>query len=301
MVQIRINSNQTSIKVGQPPQAQPSLNNSPPVYSQPSRSPTPAPAAPHVNIRINPRPNHAPSPPPLVTTPSNLPGVSILVSTNRPEFMDRVLANYSRQNYQDKELIVILNNNSMSPELWHSHASDYPNISIYQQDENRSLGECLNAGIEHCRYDYVAKFDDDDYYGPNYLLRQMQAMVSVNADIVGKSTWYLYFEKSNTLAVFARHPENSFVNYVTGATLLIKKDVFNSIRFSAMNVGEDVDFVAECKEHGLRIYSTDKADFVGIRRALTSSHTWQEADEHILDQCQVVANTNNYISWANSH
>lgn len=215
--------------------------------------------------------------------------------------MDRVLDNYSRQNYQEKELIVILNNNSMNIEHWLNRCSALSNVQIYQQDESRSLGECLNAGIEHCRYDYVAKFDDDDYYGPNYLQRQMQAIVSFQADIVGKSTWYLYFEKSNTLAVFSRHPENSFVNYVTGATLLIKKDVFNTIRFSAMNACEDVDFVANCKEHGFRIYSTDRSDFVGIRRALTSSHTWQEADEHILIQCQVVAHTNNYISWANSH
>lgn len=294
MVQLRFSSNQTSIKVGQPPQ--PPVNIAPPspAYSEP------APANPHVNIRINPRPNHQPAPDPVEPAPAALPGVSIIVCTNRPEFMDRVLANYSRQVYAEKELIVVLNNNSMSLDQWRSQTSGYPNVQIFQQDESRSLGECLNSGIEHCTYDYVAKFDDDDYYGPNYLVRQMRAMIGNNADIVGKATWYLYFEKSSTLAVFFRHPENCFVNYVTGATLLIKKEVFNQIKFSAMTVGEDVDFVAVCKEHGLKIYSTDKADFVGIRRALTSSHTWQESDEHILAQCQVITHTENYIRWANA-
>lgn len=296
MAHIRINNNQTSIRVGQKPPDQAATNRQA-VYSQSTADPSNT----HINIRINPRPNQTmPQSMPIIQQ-SDLPGVSVLVCTNRPEFIERVFANYSRQTHPEKELIVILNNNSMRLEQWQSQAAGYSNIQIYQQDENKSLGECLNAGIQYCRYDHVAKFDDDDYYGPNYLQRQMQAMVSFHADIVGKATWYLYFENSTTLAVFSRHPENSFVNYVTGATLLIKKDIFNSVQFSAMNVGEDVDFVAVCKEHGFRIYSTDRSDFVGIRRALTSSHTWQESDDHILAQCQVIAHTKNYISWANSY
>lgn len=297
MVQLRFTNNQTSIRVGQPPEVQPRTNpiTPAPVYTP---APAPAPATTRVNIKINHHPVHSAGPEP-VEPAVNLPGVSIIVCTNRPEFMERVIANYTRQAYLEKELIVVLNNNAMNPDHWHSHTAGYSNIHIFQVDESRSLGECLNTGIDHCAYDYVAKFDDDDYYGPNYLTHQMRAMLDNNADVVGKATWYLYFERSNTLALFCRHPENSFVNYVTGATLLIKKEVFNGIRFSAMTVGEDVDFVAVCKEHGLRIYSTDKADFVGIRRALISSHTWQESDEHILAQCQVVANTDNYIRWAN--
>ncbi|NLW90454.1 MAG: glycosyltransferase family 2 protein [Syntrophomonadaceae bacterium] len=296
MVQIRINANQTSIKLGHSPlvhaAAQAHISHA---------EPSPQTQSTHVNIRINPRPNQVSPQSPPEPQPAYLPGISILVCTNRPEYIDRVLGNYSRQNYQEKELIVILNNNLMGIEEWRSRSSGYSNVQIFQLDESLSLGECLNAGIPYCRYNFVAKFDDDDYYGPNYLRRQMQAMLSADADIVGKSTWYLYFEGSHTLAVFSRHPENDFVNYVTGATLLVKKHIFNSIRFSAMNVGEDVDFVAVCKEHGFRIYSTDRADFVGIRRALTSSHTWQESDEHILNQCQVIAHTQNYISWANSY
>lgn len=296
MVQIRFSTSPTSIKVGQPLPASPAHNDPPPTSPPPIIFPENG----HINIRINPRPQHAPPPAPIEPVAPDAPGVSVLVCTNRPEFMERVLANFSRQNYSNKELVVVLNKNSMQPADWYARTAGYSNIRILQQDEHRSLGECLNAGIEQCSYDYVAKFDDDDYYGPHYLQRQMQAMLSANADIVGKATWYLYFERSSTLALFSRHPENAFVNYVTGATLLIKKEIFNSIRFSAMNVGEDVDFVAECKEHGFRIYSTDRSDFVGIRRPLTSSHTWQEADEHILNQCQIVAHTDNYLNWANA-
>lgn len=296
MVQIRFSTSATSIKVGQPLPATPAYNDPP--HAAPAQPLFPENG--HINIRINPRPQHVPPPAVVEPVAPDAPGVSVLVCTNRPDFMERVLANFSRQNYPNKELVVVLNNNSMQPADWYARTAGYSNIHIMQQDEHRSLGECLNNGIEHCTYDYVAKFDDDDYYGPNYLRRQMQAMLSANADIVGKATWYLYFERSSTLALFSRHPENAFVNYVTGATLLIKKEIFGNIRFSAMNVGEDVDFVAECKEHGLRIYSTDRADFVGIRRALTSSHTWQEADEHILNQCQIVAHTNNYLNWVNA-
>lgn len=296
MVQLRYSTNQTSIRVGQPVQSQAPSHHPAPMHPNPSS----APVNQHVNIRINSRPVNTLSPTTVNHAATSLPGVSIIVCTNRPSFIDRVMANYSRQTYPIKELIVILNNNSMSPEEWWSKSPGGFDIRIFQQDESKSLGECLNFGVEQCSYDYIAKFDDDDYYGPNYLIHQMQAMIAADADLTGKATWYLYFERSNTLAVFIRHPENSYVNYVTGATLLVKKEVFNSIRFSSLNAGEDVDFVAVCKEHGLRIYSTDKADFVGIRRAVTSSHTWQEPDEQILTQCRVVAITDNYVSWVDS-
>ena len=40
-------------------------------------------------------------------------GVSIIIATMRQEYMDIVFKNYSKQTYPKKELIVILNDDSM--------------------------------------------------------------------------------------------------------------------------------------------------------------------------------------------
>ena len=44
-------------------------------------------------------------------------GVSIIVCTNRPQFLDNILQNYYRQRYKVKELIIILNQDSMNMRL----------------------------------------------------------------------------------------------------------------------------------------------------------------------------------------
>lgn len=41
------------------------------------------------------------------------PGITVITSTIRPGFMENVFENYNRQNYMKKELIIILNNNSI--------------------------------------------------------------------------------------------------------------------------------------------------------------------------------------------
>ena len=115
------------------------------------------------------------------------PGVSIMTCTNRPSRMENVIRSYLRQRYQPKELIIILNNNSMSRKEWQWRVKGYSGIKVFQLDEKVSLGECYNSAVEHASFDYVAKFDDDDYYAPNFLGGEMAAFDYTYADIVGKS------------------------------------------------------------------------------------------------------------------
>jgi GT2 family glycosyltransferase len=45
-------------------------------------------------------------------------GVSIIVCTNRAQFFDNILQNFNRQRYKVKELIIILNHDSMNLQLY---------------------------------------------------------------------------------------------------------------------------------------------------------------------------------------
>ena len=112
--------------------------------------------------------------------------ISIITCTKRENFIENVYENYQRQEWQDKELIIILNNNAMSLKKWQTKAKSYENVSVYQLSEAISLGNCLNFGIEQSKYDYIAKFDDDDYYSPKYLTQAMSELRGREHLLLGK-------------------------------------------------------------------------------------------------------------------
>lgn len=59
-------------------------------------------------------------------------GVSIIVCTNRPQFFDNILQNYSRQRYKSKELIIVLNHDSMNLALYQNRVRNLANVHVYQ-------------------------------------------------------------------------------------------------------------------------------------------------------------------------
>lgn len=96
-------------------------------------------------------------------------GVSVITCTNKPIYMNNIFENYWNQTWSEKELIIILNKDDMDLAQWRRKANGDPNIFIYQLPENLSLGQCLNFAIDQTQCDFIAIFDDDDYYAPLYL------------------------------------------------------------------------------------------------------------------------------------
>jgi cellulose synthase/poly-beta-1,6-N-acetylglucosamine synthase-like glycosyltransferase len=219
----------------------------------------------------------------------------VITCTNRPQFMERVFSNYLGQTHPRKELIIILNHNSLDIGEWQARSGSASDIHIYQLDERTSLGECYNFAVGHCINDYIAKFDDDDYYAPRYLEEALYAFQITDAGIVGKICRYVYFEGSSTLALCSPAAENSYTHYVVGATMVIKKEVFKEVRFRNITIGEDSEFQNDCREKGIKIYALNKYNYVTIRRPDQDSHTYKIADQTYLSFCQFIAHTDNYL------
>lgn len=225
-------------------------------------------------------------------------GVSIITCTKRPAYLQNILGNFLRQDFTPKELIIILNNNAIDLGLWRRQTAEYPQVRVLRVDEKIGQGSCLNYAANQASYNYIAKFDDDDYYSPTYLSNSVAALENSGAGLVGKASWFLYFEGSRTLALFAPGHEDTFVEKVTGATMVIRKNVLQQIRFRNLDAGEDVEFCRDCIRNNVRIYATDRYNFVGIRRLNIDSHTWQDSEERILQDCVIIARTDDYQSIA---
>lgn len=221
-------------------------------------------------------------------------GVSVITCTHRPTYFDRVFDNYLRQEYPHKELIIVLNNDSMPAEEWELRAALYQGVRVFRLPEGTPLGACYNFAIEQSRYDYLAKFDDDDYYAPQYLMSTMFGFKQYDADIIGKLARFVYFESVSTLAVMAPHGEYASVPYVVGATLVFKKDCWASVRFRDITHGEDTEFQNDCLAQGFKIYSIDRFNYVTVRHPNTVDHTFVIDDLAYLALGEFVAQTDDY-------
>lgn len=226
-------------------------------------------------------------------------GVSIITCTNRPLFFNMLINNYKRQRYKRKELVIVLNKDSMDLSVYRRIVSPFRNISVYKVPQKFSLGSCLNYGIGKAKNSVIAKFDDDDYYAPNYLIEQVSALRRTGADIVGKGAHLKFLEGKRLLVITTPTEKNKFVKYVAGGTLLFRRQLYNRVRFANQTLGEDTNFLQRSRAKGYRLYATSPYNFVGIRRANKKSHTWTLSDDIVMKGSSFVARTTRYRKWAN--
>lgn len=221
-------------------------------------------------------------------------GVSIITCTNRQSYIKNLFQNYSRQRYPKKELIIVVNSNTIPLSQYQRWAKKLRNVKIFRMPDHYTLGACLNYAVKQTRYSHIAKFDDDDYYAPYYLTDSLQALQRSNADIVGKRAHYMYLRGSKTLILRFPQDENRFVSILPGATLVIKRKVFRKAQFPEQSIGEDDSFCLISKKNGYKIYSAGKYNFAAIRRKNSFMHTWVISDKKLIAHHKKIPNVQNY-------
>ncbi|WP_237661586.1 glycosyltransferase [Sutcliffiella horikoshii] len=232
--------------------------------------------------------------------------ITFITPTIRQENINNVFENYNRQLVENKELIVILNKDGMDLNSWLTHSQRYKNVRIIQLPEERSLGECLNEGIQLARFNYIAKFDDDDYYGPDYANTALIDLQNNRADVVGKSSIFVYYEDSRLLTILNPGYENLLSTnpklperLLSGATLVFKKDVSLSVPFPNINIGEDSSFQLECLRMGYVLYSSDRYNYYCVRKANKYFHTSVVSNERLIKKSKIISKTGTPESYVN--
>lgn len=226
------------------------------------------------------------------------PGVSIITCANHPDFFKNILGNYLIQRYKRKELIIIINKDSINLQEWQEMTSYIPNVTIYKVPERVSLGQCLNCGISKARYPIITKFDSDDYYSPYYLKEQVKALLRTGSHVVGKHACLVYLDASKKLLIRSPQEKNKHVEFVQGGTIMFRRSILKKVRFSDLTLGEDVKFLRDCSAQGYTIYATTPSNYVYIRRKNKSTHTWRVSDQRFIEGGQPVAVTKHFHKFA---
>lgn len=215
--------------------------------------------------------------------------LSVITSTNKTLYLENIFANYQSQNYPQKEMIIVLNNNGLRLEQWKETAKNYDKVRVYQLDESLTLGECLNYAVDKANGAIIAKFDDDDYYGPDYLTESVNCFNYTDAAVIGKVSQFVYFEHSQKLGLLNKGQGFQYLDYLFGGTHVIKREVLNQIQFAPVNLGEDRLFNSKCRENNFLLYAGGPMSYVRIRRSNKLDHAWQLGDDQFEGGCSFVA------------
>jgi len=206
--------------------------------------------------------------------------VSFVVPTNRVHELDNVLANAARQRDVDLELVLVLHGVDVDEPSLTARARDLglADVTVVRADPQLTLGTCMNLGVDAASGRWIAKVDDDNYYGAEYAADLVDAFRYTEAQITGK--WAHYVWLRSTGAVVLRYPdsEHSYERRVQGGSMMFDRDLVKDVRFSDIPRAVDSDILDRAAAAGARIYSADRFNFVSVRGSDRMSHTWTVDD-----------------------
>lgn len=220
--------------------------------------------------------------------PTRLPSVSIMLATKRPHQLDHALAMVAAQRDVDAELLVATHGFEASDLAYRARELGLTRVTAVPMGEDAHLGDCLNALVDRAGGEVMAKMDDDDWYGPDYLADLLRAMRYADADVVGKHCRYVQLAAHDVTVLVQEPNEHRYTDFVAGPTLTGRRDVLRRIPFLPVNRGEDSTFLARAVDAGVRIYAAGRFNFVQLRSGRPEDHTWTQEDQVFLDAGRVV-------------
>jgi spore maturation protein CgeB len=225
----------------------------------------------------------------LVASPvAARPSVTALVSTNRPHQLDHVLGVLGAQEGVDLQVALLTHGFEADDADLRARAKDagVGTLELLSAPADVPLGSCLNRLLDAADGDVVAKIDDDDLYGPQYLSDQLYALAYSGADVVGKQAHYMYLEGADATILRFADREHRYTDRVMGPTIVATRASAAGVRFRALERGEDTAFLADLAEAGGIVYSADRFNFVQVRSA-PGGHSWTVSEAELLASGQV--------------
>jgi glycosyltransferase involved in cell wall biosynthesis len=216
------------------------------------------------------------------------PKISVLLCTRRPEMAEFALRQVSRQRGVDFEIILGLHGVSKEDDriVAATAGIDVP-VSIVEIEKDLPLGEALNITSGVAAGTFLAKMDDDDWYGPDHLADLTLAQLYSGADLIGSLAEFVYLEELDLTVcqvpeITAELPMGLTGSVLSGGTMLFSRSLFEAIGgFRAVPRFIDHELCDAFRSAGGRVYRSHGFNYL-YRRRDPSFHTWQAPPEMFL-------------------
>jgi hypothetical protein len=216
-----------------------------------------------------------------------LPTVSVVLSTNRPEFIEHALNQVKAQTYPETELVLVLHGDTFKQTNQQLEETYRGPLTTIRVSDKALYGEALNRGVAASTGRLIAKMDDDDWYSPHHLWDLVHAMDYSGADLVGKAAEFVYLEELDiTIRRMVEGSETYGNRSIAGGTFLIKRTTLDTIG-GWRRIPRHVDQALLDDLEALRIpwYRTFGHGYVLNRRS--QGHTWEAGLDYFLVQSEM--------------
>jgi glycosyltransferase involved in cell wall biosynthesis/predicted O-methyltransferase YrrM len=161
----------------------------------------------------------------------------IMPTFNRRGFVPQAVWYFLRQDYENRELIVVDDGDDAIADL-------IPNddrIRYVRLNERHTVGAKRNIACECARGKIIAHWDDDDWHAPHRLSYQVEALLREGAAVCGINRLLFYDLRYGCGRLYVYPPEQRL--WLSGSTLCYTKSFWAQHRFADVDVGEDARFV----------------------------------------------------------
>ena len=126
-------------------------------------------------------------------------GYSVLMSVyhkEKPEYLKQAIESIQAQTYPTDDFVLVCDgplNSELDAVITTKQQEMNGVLKVYRLDKNEGRGNALNAGINHCKNELVARMDSDDVAYPNRCEKQIDVFnthpeVSICSGIVEEFT-----------------------------------------------------------------------------------------------------------------
>ena len=217
--------------------------------------------------------------------------VAVICVTNRPQYVDNVVQNVMRQRSLPEHVAVVVNLDEPDADLPAVDARLDEirragiDVVLSWRPAAKSLGFCLNVTMAATDARFIAKFDDDDRYGPHYLADALRAHSYAGAGIVGKHSTYVRLDETDeTLLRFPGH-EFTYTSTLAGPSLVIDRERVGGLWFRDISLGEDRAIIGDCNRRGIPTFAADRFNFL-YRRSAGSA--WSQTRDELMQKSLLI-------------
>ena len=100
---------------------------------------------------------------------------------NRREFVSQAIHYFLRQDYPNKELIIIDDGTDIISDL----VPDNQCIRYLHLDHRATIGAKRNIACQQAKGEIIVHWDDDDWYAPHRLSYQLEALFREGTEVCG--------------------------------------------------------------------------------------------------------------------
>jgi glycosyltransferase involved in cell wall biosynthesis len=202
-----------------------------------------------------------------------LPLVSCICPTyNRHERHENAYRYFANQRYPNKELLILDDSKTLSP--FFVRLRD-PRVRYWHSKERRSIGRKRNNLISRARGCIIMHQDDDDRYGPNYLVSMTRRLRG--SDLVKLSVFNIINERNKSrwrwdtrtsggpqslisskysglcISIPFGWANTDVATWGFGFSYVYLKSLWDKVKFPDISLREDYEFIKRAREGGAKL------------------------------------------------